>query len=196
MPRQVDHDERRAVIAAALWRVVRRAGIQSVSVRAVAAEARMSPSALRHYFVSQDELLGFALTSVVDRVESRVLPRWAELRGESGAWTIIEQFLPLDDARRDETAVYLAFIGRAYADPQLRAIRDDADARTRAALRHALELLAADGRVARRRRPGDETARLHALVDGLAMQGTLLPDRCPPRQQRRVLRAHLRELAN
>lgn len=195
VPRQVDHDERRAAIAAALWRVVRRSGMQAVSVRSVAAEAATSPSALRHYFGTQDELLGFALTAVVHRVEARLLPQWDALTGERGALTIVEQFLPVDEDRRIETEVYLAFIGRAYVDPALRTIRDSADARTHAALRHALELLAAAGALAPGRRIAAETDRLHALVDGLAMHGALLPERCPPAYQRRVLRAHLRDLA-
>lgn len=195
MPRLVDHDERRAAIAAALWQVVSRSGIHAVSVRSVAAAAGMSPSALRHYFATQDELLGFALTAVVHRVEARLLPRWDELTGDRGARTIIEQFLPLDEDRRIETEVYLAFIGRAHGDPALRAIRDSADARTHRALRHALDLLAAAGSLDPGRPIAAETDRLHALVDGLAMQGALLPERCPPTYQLRVLRAHLRDLS-
>ncbi len=195
VPRLVNHDVRRAELAAALWRVIERDGMPAVSVRTVAAEAGTSPGALRHYFATQDELLGFALQAVVGRVEERLLPRWDRLTGERGAWTIIEQFLPLDDERLAETVVYLAFIGRSPADPRLREIRNEADARTGAALQRALTLLAEDGRVHPERQLDAERDRLQALVDGLALRGALLPDRCPPRLQRRVLRAHLSDLA-
>jgi AcrR family transcriptional regulator len=71
VPRLVDHAARRQEIAEALWRVVRRDGVHEVSVRTVADEAGTSPGALRHYFASQDELLGFALRAVVDRAAAR-----------------------------------------------------------------------------------------------------------------------------
>lgn len=194
MPRLVDHAARRAALAEALWRVVRRSGIHAVSVRAVAAEAGTSPSALRHYFASQDELLGFGLTAVVQRVERRLLPLLPQLAGPEGARTIFEQFLPLDHDRRVEIEVYLAFIGRAHADPKLRKIRDSADARAREGLRYAVGLLADAGAVAPRRDLDEETSRIYALLDGLAMHGALMPERYPPEHQRQILEAHLQEL--
>ena len=72
MPRIVDHAVRREDLARALWRVVRRDGLHAVSVRTVAAEAGTSASALRHYFASQDELLAFALRSIVARAQARL----------------------------------------------------------------------------------------------------------------------------
>ena len=194
MPRVVDHTARRAALTGALWRVVRQAGIQAVSVRAVAAEAGTSPSSLRHYFTTTDELWGFALTAVTERVEARLRAQWSELVGRHGARTILEQFLPLDDDRRTEIEVYLAFIGRAHTDPALRAIRDDADLRALAGLRYALDLLAAAGEVGADRDLETETGRIYALLDGLAMHGALMPDRYPPAQQRQILAAHLAEL--
>ena len=195
MPREVDHAVRRQDLAEALWRVVRRDGIHAVSVRTVAAEAGTSPSALRHYFSSQDELLGFALTAMVDRVRDRLGPVLPTLHGRDGAERILEELLPLDDQRRDEYAVYLAFIGRAQADPRLRAIRDDAEAQERAAIRRAVQLIADDGGLADGRDPEAETDRLYPLVDGLAMHGALFGHLYPPEHLRAVLAAHLDELA-
>jgi AcrR family transcriptional regulator len=195
VPREVDHDVRRRDLAEALWRVVRRDGIHAVSVRTVAAEAGTSPSALRHYFASQDELLGFALTAMVERVRDRLLPVLADLRGRAGAERVLEEMLPLDRTRRDEYEVYLAFLGRALADPRLRAIRDDAEAQSRAAVRHAVQLLADSGGLAGDRDPEVETDRLYPLIDGLALHGALFPHRYPPAHLRRVLATHLDGLA-
>lgn len=194
MPRLVDHVARRASLTEALWRVVRRSGIHAVSVRSVAAEAGTSPSALRHYFASQDELLAFGLTAVVQRVEGRLLPLLPQLAGPEGARRIFEQFLPLDEDRRVETEVYLAFIGRAQADPALRKIRDAADARAREGLRHAVGLLADAGAVAPGRDLDEETSRIYVFLDGLAMHGALMPEHYPPEHQQRLLESHLREL--
>lgn len=195
MPRIVDHAVRRQDLAAALWRVVRDEGIHQVSVRSVAAAAGTSPSALRHYFATQDELLGFALEAMIVRVQARLEPVLPTLRGPDGALRLLEQLLPLDAERRDEFAVYLAFLARAHADPRLAAIRDDAEAQSRAAIRHAVALLADDGRLGAGRDPEQETGRLYPMIDGLALHGALWPDRYPPAHLRAVVRTHLEELA-
>jgi AcrR family transcriptional regulator len=195
MPRVVDHDERRAAIAAALFRVVRRDGIHAVSVRTVAAEAGASPSALRHYFTSQDELLAFALQAVVDRVRARLVPLLPTLSGREGALTILEQMLPLDATRRGETEVYFAFAARAQPDSALRRIRDSAEQASREAVRYAVGLLADSGSLGAGRDPEQEAARTYALVDGLALHGALWPRRHPAASIREVLHRHLDELA-
>ena len=195
MPRVVDHAVRRQDLAAALWRVVRDEGIQHVSVRSVAAAAGTSPSALRHYFGSQDELLGFALQAMVTRVRDRILPMLPTLSGRDGARSLLEQLLPMDADRRDEVAVYVAFLGRSLADLELTAIRDDAETQSRAAVRRAVELLADGAALGPGRDPEVETGRLYPLVDGLALHGALWPDRYPLAHLRSVLEAHLDELA-
>ena len=195
MPRLVDHTVRRAELAEALWEVVLTRGIHDVSVRSVAAQAGTSPGALRHYFTSQDELLGFALQSVVDRVTARLGPLLPTLRGRAGAQRILEQFLPLDPERRGETEVYLAFNVRAHLHTGLRAIRDDTETQSRRAVRHALQLLADDHLLGQGRRPATQAHQTYPLVDGLALHGTLWPDRYPPAHLRRTLRAHLDQLS-
>lgn len=187
----MDHVTRRQDLVEALWRVLRRDGIAAVSVRRVAAEAGTSPSALRHYFATQDELLGFALQAVVDRVADRVAPLLPSLHGRTGARTILHQLLPLDPDRRNEVEVYLAFVTRAALDPTLRGIRDRAETATRAAVRHALQLLADAGDLRDGRSVDAETDRTYPLVDGLALHSILWPDRYPPAHVREVLDGHL-----
>lgn len=194
MPKVVDHEQRRRELAEALWRVVRRHGIHAVSVRNVAAEARTSPGALRHYFATQDDLLGFALQTVVDRVGARLAPLLPTLRGRDGATVILEQLLPLDADRRHEVEVYLAFVTRAGLDPRLRAIRDQAEAATRAAVQHALHMLAEQDTLPNGSNLPAEVDRTYPLLDGLALHGTLWPRRYPPAHLRRVLTAHLDRL--
>lgn len=190
----MDHAVRRQDLAAALWRVVRDEGIHQVSVRSVAAAAGTSPSALRHYFATQDELLGFALEAMVARVRARLDPVLPTLRGRDGAERLLSELLPLDAERRDEVAIYLAFLVRAHADPRLAAIRDDAEAQSRRAVRYAIGLVAEAGGLRAGRDPEEEADRLYPMIDGLALHGALWPDRYPPAHLRAVLRAHLEEL--
>jgi AcrR family transcriptional regulator len=182
------------LLVEALWRVVRRDGIDQVSVRTVAAEAGTSPGALRHYFASQDELAAFSLQAVVDRVRDRLDRALPALTGRDAAVFLLEQLLPLDEQRREETAVYLAFLGRPHSEGPLRVIRQAAESASRQAVAVALQRLADDGDVHPSRKLQAETDRLYPLVDGLALHGTLWPERYPPAYLRRVLQDHLRSL--
>ena len=195
MPRVVDHAVRRQDLAAALWRVVRDDGIHQVSVRSVATAAGTSPSALRHYFATQDELLGFALQTMIGRVRERLEPVLPTLRGREGALRLLEELLPMDAERRDELAVYIALLGRSHADPRLTAIRDDTEAQSRSAVGLAVGLVADAGLLGAGRDVEAETDRLYPMIDGLALHGVLWPDRYPPAHLRTVLGQHLDELA-
>src|SRR5688500_18949798 len=124
MPKQVDHDARREELAAALWRLVMRDGVEAASLRRVAAEAGWSSGSLRHYFASQSELLTFAMELVMRRAGERVASLSGEADPRARAEHVLHQLLPLDAERRAEMQVWLAFTMRAVVDPELRPLRD------------------------------------------------------------------------
>jgi TetR/AcrR family transcriptional repressor of bet genes len=177
VPKIVDHEQRREELAAAVWRLASRDGLDAVTIRSVAAEAGWSTGALHHYFSDKEQLLLFAFKTVADRVGRRV----AAARAESGeplelARALLAIGLPLDEERRDETRVWFAFLGLALTRPPLaRAQRLAYDAWRRIvadALRDAKERGEIDGGVDVER----EAAALVALVDGLAVQASFDPD--------------------
>jgi AcrR family transcriptional regulator len=174
---------------------VAREGLAAVSVRTVATEAGVSPTALRHYFSTQDVLLEYAMQAVVDQVAERIRPMLAMPMSDVDATGLLEALLPLDETRRSEQRTYLAFVTRADTQPVLHAVRDQADARLREVVRHVVDVLAAQCQLGAGRDRARETDRLFALVDGLAFQGTLSAQRHPPDQLTAILRAHLAELA-
>ena len=184
MPKQVDHAERRRELAEALWRLIMREGIEAASVRRVAAEAGWSTGSLRHYFEGQSDLLAFAMELVTQRVGERIaaLATEPDLRVQSER--LLGQLLPLDEERRAEMQVWLAFTMRAVVDPALRGVRDAAHVQLRALCRDVVKALgAADDAL--------EAERLHALVDGLALHAVLAPEHMTPARQRALLAAHL-----
>src|ERR687893_149557 len=67
MPKQVDHDARREELAAALWHVVTREGIEAASIRRVAAEANCSTGSLRHYYDAHASLRGLCEAAAGER---------------------------------------------------------------------------------------------------------------------------------
>ena len=190
MPKNVDHDQRRRELAEAVWRVIRRTGVDGASVRAAAHEAGWSAGALRHYFRTQSELLDFAIDLAAERISQRVgaLELADDPRG--AVEQLLSELLPLDDERRAENEVWLAFTARALIDPELRARHAEIDAALRAAALRAVEML---GLPAGRER-ALEAERLHALLDGLALHAAMRPKRMPPRRIIAVLRRHLDQL--
>ncbi len=156
MPKQVDHTERREELAVALWRLVMREGIEAASIRRVASEAGWSSGSLRHYFATQSQLLAFAMDLVMRRARDRV--RALAENPDPRAWSeqVLQQLLPLDDERRVEMQVWLAFTMRAAVDPELKALRDEAHTALSDLCRHVAERLGAPARA-------QDGKRLHAF---------------------------------
>lgn len=143
----------------------------------------------------QDELLDFALASVIDRAAGRIRPLRRPPHTPAGVERILKELLPLDDERRDEVEVYLAYATRAPVDPALGRLRDAAEGQSSAVVRQCVQMLADAGVLGAGRSVEDEGLLLWHLLDGLALHGTLWPDRYSPGALQAVLRAHVEHLA-
>ncbi len=196
MPRLVDAQERRARLADAVWRVVARDGVDQASVRRVADEAGLSPGSLRHYFTSQAELLGFALDLVGARLAEDLATarRDASLDPVARVTAMVEEMLPLDEARRLECQVWLAFSARSLVDPALARVQGDVDRRLGEAFDIMIAVLADGGVLRPGVDPDIESERLYALVDGLIVHGLLRPAGVADPSPTAVVTAHLREI--
>src|SRR5215472_4125859 len=189
VPKIVDHEERRRQLAAAVWRVISRDGVEGVSIRDVAAEADWSPGALRHYFKTKDELLRFAARLVYERVYRRVaVPR------DSGTLTeairaILAEVLPLDADRRTEAAIWLAFVGRGLVDESIALEQRVAFSGLRELCAGITDDLAQRRRLAPGLDPDLAAIHLHALIDGVTLH--LLMGKLAPEAALAVLDAHL-----
>ncbi|MET8094281.1 TetR family transcriptional regulator C-terminal domain-containing protein [Micromonospora sp. NPDC005220] len=183
MPKKVDHQERRTLIADALMRVAADQGLEAVSLRHVAAAAGVSAGMVQHYFRTKDEMMAFALSVVRERSQIRVTEAVARL-GEKPPprlllRTMLAALLPLDEGTRDDGRVALAFL--AYT-----AVRPAAATGLREGTRQLTEFIAGvlpDGR-------GDAAAAgLLALMEGLGVY--LLGGQYTAEQALGALDAHL-----
>lgn len=174
VPKVVDPAERRHELAQAVFRVIRRDGLEQASVRNVAHEAGLSMGSLRHYFASQSELMIFAFRTVIDRIESRLAGLEPEPNPRRRAERALAELLPLDDERRAENEVWLAFTARAMVDPALGALRDEGYDALRAGCQAMVTDLSAAGLAPTNVQA--EAERLHALLDGLAAHAAMRPD--------------------
>ena len=194
MPKIVDHDERREQVMAATLALVARSGLEGATMRAIADEAGCSTGLVTHYFANRRELIVGVLRHVHAQSAVRMSRHLAGSSAADALEAVVLEGLPLDDERRLEWQVWLAFWGAAVGDPTLAdehrhryrewrgAVRTlVAGARDEGALRADLDVQA-------------ETDRLVALIDGLGLEATLEPDRLKPRRIRTLVREHLAAL--
>jgi AcrR family transcriptional regulator len=165
VPRKVDHHERRTQLADALMRLAATHGLEAVSLRHVAAEAGVSTGMVQHYFRTKDEMMAFALQVVMDNITARSTaaadpsdPPGKLVRG------LLLQILPLDEQRRLEGHVGLAFLAYAAVKPQIARGQRDSAGQMRAFI--ADQIRAAGVSTAD---PVRAATGLLAMVDGLGI---------------------------
>ncbi|MEU8327454.1 TetR family transcriptional regulator C-terminal domain-containing protein [Micromonospora sp. NPDC048839] len=203
MPKIVDPEQRRRMVADAVYAVVARDGLQAATLRNVADEAGLAIGSVRHYFTDHEELMIFAVQELGRRVGERVWAHAERLLGDSGGSRadrrcrteeLLAEFLPLDDLRRDEMLLRHTFTTAARTRQSLlihaEALQQTLDELVQRTLQGAQE---AGGL------PTDldvevESVRLRALLDGLGLQAVMFPGRFPPSLLREVLRRHLDSL--
>ncbi|MEU5579270.1 TetR family transcriptional regulator C-terminal domain-containing protein [Streptomyces huasconensis] len=198
MPKIVDPSARRRAVAQAVLDVAARHGLEHASLRNVADEAGLAVGSVRHYFADHDELMTFTMRELGQRIGDRIRTRVERLLAPDGhtdrraaTQELLAEFLPLDEARRRESALWLAFTTAAHARPELRPCAAEMQAGLHTLVSRVLHEARYAGGL-----PDDmdielESTRLAALLDGLTLQATLLPDRYPPKLLRQVLRRHL-----
>jgi AcrR family transcriptional regulator len=195
MPKIVDHDARRGELAAAVWRLASREGLDAVTMRGVAAEAGWSTGALAHYFADKEELVLFAFETVADRVGRRILRAAEEARGPLELLrTQLVEGLPLDAERRAEVRLWFAFLVLAETRPRLARAGREAYREWRDRIAKTLEAGQRQGLVHEGIEPAREAAALVALVDGLAIQATFEPRGLTKERQVEILGERLRAL--
>ena len=112
MPKRVDHDLRRHEIIGSVWRLIADEGIDAVTTRRIAEVTGYSNGLLRYYFPGKDSVITEAYRYVVEATDIRAALSTTE-RGMAGLRTLAEEIMPLDDVRRAEARVALAFWQRA-----------------------------------------------------------------------------------
>ncbi|MFC4854918.1 TetR family transcriptional regulator C-terminal domain-containing protein [Actinophytocola glycyrrhizae] len=169
MPKRVDHEERRRLIAAAVRRIAADRGLEAVSLGEVAAAAGISKGLVQHYFPTKDAMLRHATATLRDHVEDRVT---TDLRD-----TVVA-LLPLDDASRDQALVANAFLMRALKDDEIAERFRTGHAQLCAAVAAMVAAAQADGTLSAGLDPAREADLLLAVVAGLG-DAVLLGHRSP-----------------
>jgi DNA-binding transcriptional regulator YbjK len=166
----VDHDERRRIIVEALWRVVARDGAHEVSVRHVAAEAGMPKSSIGHYVGTMPHLLGLAVDQLVqENTDFIVSLDLLDLDADKVA-EVLCTLVPVSERRRHMSGVWMLLAAQAGADPEFAEVLHRLNASVSDGLADLLRGMRQRGLFDSSRDIDVEVRRLHALIDGLALQ--------------------------
>ncbi|MFB7253632.1 TetR/AcrR family transcriptional regulator [Streptomyces nojiriensis] len=192
MPRQVDHESRRRLIAEAVCDLADEHGLEGVTLRDVAARAQVSMGAVQRCFRTKEEMLVFALGHIGERIGERVRARLVRSPAQSAGTALglaATEISLLREEHRAEARVWLAFVAQAAVNEALAGtLRAN-----HAALQEAFTRLVAEaGEGADRAVPLDpqrEARRLLALADGLTTH--VLVGHLTPHEAHDVLHAHL-----
>lgn len=192
MPKIVDHEERRRELAGAVWRVILRDGVEGISVRNVGAEAGWSTGALRHYFGTKEELLAAATQLLEERVMGRFESKHYGGTPREAVRAVLCEVLPLDDERREEGALWFAFAARSLVDPRIAEEHALVFDGMRELCNRTVHQMYEGGWLVAGLDPEIETARLHALLDGLLVH--MLMGRLGEEEMMGALDAHLERI--
>ena len=188
MPKIVDRDQQRREIAAQAAKWIAKRGLETLSLRSVAAAHGCSKGMVQHYFLDKEELLFGALLHVTDEYERRAVEA---TNGAVGMDSIERRFvviLPLNEELRDEWVVRLAFYARAALDSKMqRYLHDHVGGALRRGIR---ELRACQNQ--QLIKPQLNLVRTYrtimATVAGIAVSEVVSPGSVPASSQRRMLR--------
>jgi len=177
VPKVVDHEQRRAEVAEAAWRIIERVGIRSATLRDIAEELGTTKGSLAHYFRSKEQLVAFAFEQGCARVFARMeaLTRAANPgldRLRIALALMTPAFIELESA----SAATLAFWASATDDAVLAGVHLRNYATWRARISEFLSEAKDRGQLRKTIDIPLETAALIALVDGTLVGSVLEPN--------------------
>ncbi|WP_460774695.1 TetR/AcrR family transcriptional regulator [Microbacterium sp. GXF7504] len=124
MPRRVDHDERRAEIIRATWRLIARQGIEATTMREIARELGQANGGVAHYFPNKRAVLTAAFQHVFQATNGRFenASGAGDLHGLAALRAFLTEMLPLDEERLLEARIVIPFLEYAAMEPDMAAL--------------------------------------------------------------------------
>ncbi len=177
VPRFVDHDQRRGFVTEVAAELVAASGVESLTVRRVAAAAGFSTTVVSHYFEDKRDLLRSTFRAAARR-SSQQFEAAARADGHTIS-SCLEALLPLDDATRRDWKLFLAFWAMAASDDELNAEHRH---RLRTA-RNRIQRVLSEDHAATGRDLKATASSLLTSVHGIASQAMFDPEYWTPRRQ-------------
>jgi AcrR family transcriptional regulator len=181
---------RQEEVAQAALRLIERNGPEQASLRAIAHELGCSIGVLTHHFANKEELLLFALGSLVGRLFRDALDAGGELTGMERLEAILLSALPTNARRRERWRQWVAFLGQITSRKRLLMQERQGNQEFLEGLQNELRELSKTHLI------DDEDVEFEAraimsLVDGVAVDAVLHPNLYTQAVQERIIKRHL-----
>ena len=196
MPKFVNHDKKRKLIAEAAWKIIENEGIEKASIRRVAAEAGMSPGALRHYFSTKDEMLLFIIEYFIEEGKKRSDHKEWSKNPLQAVEEVLLELVPIDEEKKIETSVWWIFALRSLTSDALKEKKDEMTDGTYELAKSMIKILTLKGILSDSVNADLESSRLSALIEGLSFHALLRPDVYTPEKVKDIISYHLKTLCN
>jgi AcrR family transcriptional regulator len=182
--REGEHARRDALIEAAL-QLVGEGGAQAATVRAIADRAGVTPGLIRHYFSGKEDLTRAAYAALMSRINADnaavldTAPQAPEAR--LAAYVAASLRPPVVDG--EAIGLWAAFLHGVRTDPEMRAVHEAGYLEYRNRLQ---SLIAALPRAASEARLRADAIACNAVIDGLWLEGSVLPHAFAPDEILRI----------
>lgn len=178
MPKIVDHNQRRELIAEAAVSVIAEKGFRNSKLLDIADAAGLSTGACGHYFRDKDSLLSAA----IERVFARI---FLKLDSPSEPLTLEEtlDILPCTKSNQQDWRVWVAYCGEAITSPTLQVMYEHHYAQLETVLMNRLSGSKPERRLL--------AGIVVTAVDGIGLYATVQPTSWGPKRQRATLLALL-----
>lgn len=194
MPKIVDHEKQRQLVAEAALRLIKKGGLEHATVRNIAVEAGLSVGSMRHYFSTQADLFAFCMNIFLTRVQSRVESMAFGEDLFQDLQSILLQFLPLDEDRRMEMEVWLSFNAKTLIHPALQSLSTGMYEGIHKTIMFVLNTLVEHKLAQENMDLEVEAYKLNALIDGLAMHLITQPQTLSQEMAEHIVITHLQSL--
>lgn len=172
--RRESEENRRASLIAATQELVAEGGPEAATVRAIAARAGVTPGLIRHYFQSKDELTRAAYRSLMDGMTAKGSDALegvgAAPEERLAAFVAASLRPPVLDA--GAVVLWAGYMHKIRNDTDLLAVHEAAYMAYRESLEVLISALDRPSEPGQTRR---EAIACNAVIDGLWIEGSLLP---------------------
>ncbi|WP_022704018.1 TetR/AcrR family transcriptional regulator [Pseudorhodobacter ferrugineus] len=182
---RLGEDGRRAALIAAAIALISEGGPATATVRAIAERAGVTPGLIRHYFTTKEALMRAAYAQVMDAMTQASVDVLASTpnRPQARLAVFVAASLrpPVVDSRA--MGLWAGFLHQMREDSEMRAVHEASYLHYRDLLQG---LIAALPRVADAGQLRADAIACNAVIDGLWLEGSALPDAFRPGELVRI----------
>ncbi len=194
MPKIVDHQQRKRLIAQGAISAIAQAGVHKVTMTDIAKASNCTTGMVNHYFEDKNHVLIEALNEVIERVRQRIIVSLE--KDPADLQQIVLDTLPLDDISQMEYCVWREFWQRA-GNVELLAKKQSSWVKDWTKL---LSTVIQQGQKQRQWREDldvmFEANLLGVFTDGLGIRASLSPEEWPAHKQKEYVNSFLARLEN